>query len=121
MAQSFADVTSVDEDCLTLDITVPEAQGIGRPVLVWLHGGGGTNGSAAVYDPQRLAVAGDVVVVAPNFRLGVFGCFDHRVSPTAAARSAGSAGRAALGAAGNRAVRGDPANVTLVGESYGAP
>lgn len=119
-AQSFADVTSIDEDCLTLDITVPEAQGIGRPVLVWLHGGGGTNGSAAAYDARRLAVAGGVVV-APNFRLGAFGCF----------------GRPALADGGTFGLRdqqavlrwvrreiarfgGDPANVTLVGESYGA-
>ncbi|MEV6159857.1 carboxylesterase family protein [Nonomuraea sp. NPDC052129] len=122
LAQSFADVTSVDEDCLTLDITVPEAaQGAGRPVLVWLHGGGGTNGNAAAYDAQRLAVAGDVVVVAPNFRLGVFGCFGHP----------GLADGGTFGLQDQQAVLrwvrreiarfgGDPANVTLVGESYGA-
>src|ERR1700754_904381 len=68
LAQSFADVTSVDEDCLTLDVTVPEDQGTGRPVMVWLHGGGGTNGTVAAFDAQRLAVTGDVIVVAPNFR-----------------------------------------------------
>lgn len=56
-ARSFADVTSLDEDCLTLDVTVPAGRGTGRPVVVWLHG--------------------DVVVVMPNFRLGVFGCFGH--------------------------------------------
>lgn len=77
LAQSFADVTSFDEDCLTLDVTVPETPGTGRPVMVWLHGGGGTNGSSAVYDAHRLAVAGNVIVVAPNFRLGVLGCFGY--------------------------------------------
>ncbi|MDP9869781.1 MULTISPECIES: carboxylesterase family protein [Streptosporangium] len=120
-AQSFADVTSVDEDCLTLDVTVPEAPGTGRPVMVWLHGGGGTNGTAAVYDPRRIAVAGDVVVVAPNFRLGVFGCFGY---PGLA--DGGTFGlrdqQAALRWVQREIARfgGDPANVTLVGESYGA-
>ncbi|MBB5808774.1 para-nitrobenzyl esterase [Saccharothrix ecbatanensis] len=120
-AQSFADVTSLDEDCLTLDVTVPATPGTGRPVLVLLHGGGGTNGSAAACDPRRLAVTGDVVVVAPNFRLGVFGCFGYP----------GLAGSGTFGLLDQRAallwVRreiarfgGDPANVTLVGVSYGA-
>ena len=121
LAQSFADVTSVDEDCLTLDITVPEAPGSGRPVMVWLHGGGGTNGTAATYDPRRLAVTGDVVVVAPNFRLGVLGCFGY---PGLA--DSGTFGlqdqQAALRWVQREITRfgGDPANVTLVGESYGA-
>src|SRR4030081_818578 len=64
LAQSFDGVTSVDEDRLTLNVTAPEAQGTGLPVLVWLHGGGGTSGTAATYDPWRLVVSGDVVVVA---------------------------------------------------------
>ena len=121
LAQSFADVTSVDEDCLTLDVTVPAAPGTGRPVLVWLHGGGGTNGTAATYNPQRLAVTGDLVVVAPNFRLGVFGCFGY---PGLA--DGGTFGlqdqQAALRWVQREITRfgGDPANVTLVGESYGA-
>jgi para-nitrobenzyl esterase len=120
-AQSFGDVTSVDEDCLTLDVTVPQIPRTGRPVVVWLHGGGGTNGTAAVHDARRLAVTGDVVVVAPNFRLGVFGCFGH---PGLA--DGGTFGlqdqQAALRWVRRNIARfgGDPANVTLVGESYGA-
>ncbi|TDQ54343.1 carboxylesterase/lipase family protein [Actinorugispora endophytica] len=120
-AQSFADVASLDEDCLTLDVTVPEASGTGRPVMVWLHGGGGTNGSAAAYDPRRLAVTGDLVVVAPNFRLGVFGCFGYPGLP-----DGGTFGlrdqQAALRWVRREIARfgGDPANVTLVGGSYGA-
>lgn len=40
LAQSFEAVTSLDEDCLTLDVTTPEetSEGAGKPVLVWLHG-----------------------------------------------------------------------------------
>ncbi|MGW5648798.1 carboxylesterase/lipase family protein [Saccharopolyspora sp. NPDC003752] len=121
LAQSFADVTSVDEDCLTLEVTAPSTAGTGRPVLVWLHGGGGTNGTAAIYDPRRLAISGDVVVVAPNFRLGVFGCFGH---PGLA--DGGTFGLQDQQAALRWVQReiagfgGDPANVTLIGESNGA-
>ncbi|MEV0703656.1 carboxylesterase family protein [Saccharopolyspora sp. NPDC050389] len=121
LAQSFADVTSVDEDCLTLDVTAPAAPATGRPVLVWLHGGGGTNGTAATYDPRRLAITGDVVVVAPNFRLGVFGCFGHP-----GLSDGGTFGlqdqQAALRWVQREIARfgGDPANVTLMGESHGA-
>ncbi|MFI9584041.1 carboxylesterase/lipase family protein [Streptomyces sp. NPDC052236] len=121
LAQSFADVTSVDEDCLTLDVTVPRAPGTGRPVLVWLHGGGGTNGSAATRDPRRLAVSGNVIVVTPNFRLGVLGCFGY---PGLA--DGGTYGlldqQTALRWVQREIARfgGDPENVTLAGESYGA-
>src|SRR5690606_21997888 len=77
---AFDERSAVDEDCLTVSVTAPDAPGAGghrRPVLVWLHGGGGTSGAAALYDPRRLALDGDVVVVAPNFRLGVLGYFGH--------------------------------------------
>ncbi|MEU3269641.1 carboxylesterase family protein [Saccharomonospora sp. NPDC006951] len=122
LAQSFADGTSLDEDCLTIDVTVPAgARNSPRPVVVWLHGGGGTNGSPSECDPHRLAITGDVIVVAPRFRLGVFGCFGYPGLP-----GSGTFGlqdqQAAL-----RWVRdeiahfgGDPGNVTLMGESYGA-
>ncbi|MGN9837678.1 carboxylesterase/lipase family protein [Nonomuraea sp. H19] len=121
LAQSFADITSLDEDCLTLDVTVPGTPGTGRPVVVWLHGGGGTNGTAAGYDFRRLALAGDVVVVAPNFRLGVLGCFGHP-----GLTDGGTYGlqdqQAALRWVQREITRfgGDPAKVTLAGESYGA-
>ncbi|HEY3709328.1 MAG TPA: carboxylesterase family protein [Amycolatopsis sp.] len=120
-AQAFDAAASVDEDCLTLNVTVPAAPRTGRPVLVWLHGGGGTNGTAAGYDPRRLAVTGDVVVVAPNFRLGALGWFGHP-----GLDGSGTFGlqdqQAALRWVQREIPRfgGDPANVTLVGESHGA-
>lgn len=121
LAQSFADVTTVDEDCLTLEITVPDSGGIDRPVMVWFHGGGGTNGAGAAYDSHRLSATGDVVVVKPNFRLGVLGCFAHP----------GLADGGTFGLQDQQAVLrwvrreiarfgGDPDNVTVFGESYGA-
>ncbi|MCC6201989.1 MAG: carboxylesterase/lipase family protein [Gammaproteobacteria bacterium] len=64
------------EDCLFLNIWTA---GLGvsrkRPVLVWLHGGGFTSGSASplLYDGGNLVRRGDVVVVGINHRLNVFG------------------------------------------------
>ena len=62
------------EDCLYLNIYAPAAETSGpRPVMVYLHGGAFTIGSGANYDPSRLAVEQDRVVVTVNFRLGALG------------------------------------------------
>ena len=65
----------VSEDCLNLNVWTPGRDEARRPVMVWLHGGGFSSGSAnnAVYDGDRLARRGDVVVVTVNHRLGVLG------------------------------------------------
>lgn len=70
---------SVGEDCLYLNVYAPRAaaaDGRGRPVLVWIHGGAYTSGSGALYDGRPLAELGDLVVVTLNYRLGVFGFVD---------------------------------------------
>ncbi|WP_424185737.1 carboxylesterase/lipase family protein [Actinokineospora sp. G85] len=61
------------EDCLNLTVTTKAQPGAGRPVVVWLHGGGFANGTSAAFDATRMAARGDVVVVAVNYRLGAFG------------------------------------------------
>ena len=64
------------EDCLVLDIYTPSVTDRRpRPVMVWLHGGGFSQGSASapVYDGVNLAHRGDVVVVGINHRLNVLG------------------------------------------------
>jgi para-nitrobenzyl esterase len=75
------------EDCLTLNIWTPElAEGsavspeAGRPVMVWIHGGGFTGGSGSVflYRGTQLVRNGDVVVVTLNYRLGALGFLGHR-------------------------------------------
>jgi len=73
------------EDCLTLNIWTPEipedpASATGRPVMVWIHGGGFTSGSGSVflYRGDHLAGEGDVVVVTINYRLGALGFLGHR-------------------------------------------
>ena len=64
------------EDCLVLNLwTTGLRDGGKRPVMVWLHGGGYSNASAAftIYDGTNLAKKHDVVVVTVNHRLNVFG------------------------------------------------
>ncbi len=63
------------EDCHSLTIWTPAADGRRRPVLFWIHGGGFSSGagSLAWYDGAALAAMGDIVVVTPNYRLGPFG------------------------------------------------
>jgi carboxylesterase type B len=60
------------DDVLNLSVTAPAAQG--RPVLVWIHGGGFLAGSQASpwYDGRAFARDG-VVVVTVGYRLGVDG------------------------------------------------
>ena len=71
--------TNTSEDCLYLNVATPNSATPGRskPVMVWLHGGGNSYGTASAVDPHRLAVGGDVVVVTTNYRLGVFGNLNH--------------------------------------------
>ncbi len=67
---------ALSEDCLFLNITTPSVEGDGRPVMVWIHGGGFAAGSANEYDGRALSRQGDVVVVTINYRLGPFGFLD---------------------------------------------
>jgi para-nitrobenzyl esterase len=65
-----------NEDCLVLNVFTPAlANGRGRPVMVWLHGGGFSSGSGSgpILDGTSLARTSDVVVVTINHRLNVFG------------------------------------------------
>lgn len=112
------------EDCLTLNVYATSAAGAGapKPVMVWFYGGGFEIGYNTQYDPSRLAEREGVVVVAPNYRLGALGFLAH-----AALRGAGEGAYAiADQQAALRWVRdniaafgGDPANVTIFGESAG--
>ena len=64
------------EDCLVLNVFTPAlGDGRKRPVMVWLHGGGFSTGSASrrILEGSRLAQTGDAVVVTINHRLNVFG------------------------------------------------
>ncbi len=120
-------VESMDEDCLTLSVwTRAQHVGEGRPVMMWIHGGGLTVGTGDAY-PGELLTAKGVVLVTINYRLGPFGFL---ALPELTAESAS-------GASGNQGLRdqiaalqwvrdnvasfgGDPDNVTIFGESAGS-
>ncbi|MFD9030165.1 carboxylesterase/lipase family protein [Streptomyces sp. NPDC059567] len=64
-----------DEDCLTLNVWTPGADGAKRPVMVWIHGGGFISGSGSMpnYSGETFSRDGDLVVVTVNYRLGPLG------------------------------------------------
>ncbi len=63
------------EDSLTVNVFTPALDNAARPVMVWMHGGGFSAGSGnyLLYDGTNLAKKEDVVVVAVNHRLNIFG------------------------------------------------
>ena len=65
------------EDCLFLNVHTPRAPSSApRPVIVFIHGGSLSIGSANFYDGTALARGADAVVVCINYRLGVFAALD---------------------------------------------
>ena len=117
----------MDEDCLNLNIWTPGLDNGQRPVLVWLHGGGFEAGSSieqVAYDGANMARLGNAVVVSVNHRLNILGYFDLSDFGEEYANSA-NAGTDDIIAAlrwvqGNiAAFGGDPANVTVFGQSGG--
>lgn len=71
-------------DCLRLNIYVPSQAGSRNPlpVLVWIHGGNFSGGSAGEYQPKSL-LNHDIIVVTINYRLGPYGflCLDIPAVP----------------------------------------
>lgn len=119
---------NTSEDCLYLNVWSPSADSRRRPVMVWVHGGAFTTGagSGQLYDGHSFAAEGDVVVVTFNYRLGALG-FLHL----------GGIGGDAFSGSCNCGILdqiaalqwvkdniekfgGDPARVTVFGESAGA-
>ncbi len=119
----------MSEDCLYLNVWTPTSRdATDLPVLVYFYGGGfvAGDGSEPRYDGRSMAKKG-IVVVTVNYRLNIFGFFAH---PELSAE-------AEYGASGNyglldqqmalqwvhdniAAFGGDPARVTIAGESAGS-
>lgn len=127
--KEFMDHNKISEDCLFLNVWSPRVASTAKlPVVVYIHGGAFTGGSGAVeiYDGERLAQTG-LVVVTINYRLGIFGFFAY---PELTAKSTHhSSGNYALldQIAGLAWVKeniarfgGDPSRVTIWGQSAGA-
>ena len=120
---------SSSEDCLFLNLWVPGWPQKSRlPVMVWVHGGSNRigSGSEESYNGAALASHG-VIVVTINYRLGVMGFFSHpELTAESPHHSSGNYGLldqiAALKWVQQNIAEfgGDPANVTLFGESAGS-
>ncbi len=116
----------VSEDCLYANVWTGAKAGDRRPVMVWIYGGGFNSGggSVEVYDGRALAARG-IVVVNFNYRVNVYGFLAHP-GLTAEAGTSGNYGLldqiAALTWVRDNiaAFGGDPAQVTIAGQSAGA-
>ncbi|MFN6936255.1 MAG: carboxylesterase/lipase family protein, partial [Tsuneonella sp.] len=117
----------LSEDCLSLNVWSQDKAG-SAPVIVWIHGGALVSGSSrlGMYNGAHLARKG-VVVVSINYRLGVLGFLAHpALSSESPAGISGNYGLLDQIAAlkwikrNIAAFGGDPANVTIAGESAGA-
>ena len=116
------------EDCLYLDIKRPKK--ISKellPVMFWIHGGGNTSGLKDLYDFSTMVKKHEVIVVSINYRLGPFGWFTH---PSIQNLQTGIDQSSNYGTLDIIAALewvklnislfgGDPANVTVFGESAG--
>ena len=117
-----------DEDCLTLNVWTPRPDSAKRPVMVWIHGGAFVTGSGTTpwYDGRNFVRRGDLVFVTINYRLGALGFLHLAELGGEAYASSGNCGLldqvAALRWVQDNidAFGGDPAQVTVFGESAGA-
>ncbi len=128
---NFADSRALvmSEDCLYLNVWSPEPTATaGLPIMVWFHGGANRvgHGGQELFEGHRLAARG-IVVVTINMRLGSLGFLSlPELAQENADGASGNYGlhdavaalvwvRENIGAFG-----GDPAAVTIVGNSAGA-
>ncbi|HEX5356124.1 MAG TPA: carboxylesterase/lipase family protein [Aquabacterium sp.] len=121
---SIVSPESINEDCLFLNVHVPDDIGSSKlPVMVWIHGGAFLSGSAADYDMTTLARKGRAVVVSINYRVGAFGFFRQpelaaqNVSPNLGLQDQQAALRWVQSQIGH--FGGDPSRVTIFGHSAG--
>ena len=117
------------ENCLMINVWTPGlADGKKRPVLVWFHGGGFTNGSGIEqdgYHGENLSKYGDIIFCSLNHRLGPIGFSDLSGVGGEKYKDSGNVGVldlvAALQWVKNNIANfgGDPENITIMGQSGG--
>ncbi|KAI8504215.1 Carboxylesterase 5A [Branchiostoma belcheri] len=121
--KDFVDLlmTYQSEDCLSLNVfTHGINSSAALPVMVWLHGGGLSTGSSLIYPGEALVAHNNVVLVTVNYRLGALGFL-----PTRDVDASGNFGfldqvKALEWIQANiRNFGGDPARVTIFGQSAG--
>jgi len=118
----------VSEDCLKLNVWTPAIDLKKRPVMVWYHGGGYTNGNGIEQDGymgENLSRKGDIVFVSINHRLGPIGFSDLSGVGGEKYKDSGNVGALDMVAALEWVKEnianfgGDPDNVTIMGQSGG--
>jgi para-nitrobenzyl esterase len=124
---AYPKTLGMSEDCLVLNVFTPSPDRAKRPVMVWIHGGQFTYGAGgnSVYDGTNLARHHDVVAVSLNHRLNLFGFMQLEEVAGQEYSESGNASTLDLVAAlewvrdNITTFGGDPANVTIFGESGG--
>src|SRR5581483_3536866 len=127
-AERSVDPRPISEDCLYLNVWSPGADQEKRPVMVYIHGGAFTLGSASDpwYDGTSFAARHNIVVVSLNYRLGILGFVSLQDLAEADEGYTSNCGLldqiAALAWVRENiaAFGGDPHQVTVMGESAGA-
>lgn len=115
------------EDCLFLNVYAPRRAfqaNKSLPVFIWIHGGSLWVGQGSDYNPRKLALEGNTIVVTINYRLGMFGFFAH---PTLDKEGHAFANYGLMDQVfamewvqkNIRTFGGDPNKVTVAGESSG--
>lgn len=116
--------TQFSPDCLSLNIWAPQKSGKQYPVLFFIHGGSFTHGSGSAlwYDGEYLARHAEMIVVTINYRLGILGFFDFSHMDASFTPQPGLLD--VLSAlewvhANIERFGGDPARITVAGQSAG--
>jgi carboxylesterase type B len=117
----LGEVGPYGEDCLTLNIwTKPQGGNATKAVLLWIYGGGFNSGSSSIpgYNGQNIADQEDIVVVSLNYRITIFG---FPGNPTTTNNLGLLDQRMAVEWVRDNiaALGGDPARITLFGQSAG--
>ena len=117
------------EDCLRINLWTPEIKGSGkRPVMVWMHGGGFSDGCSQdllSFDGENLARNHDVVVVNHNHRLNAYGYLNLAAAGGEEFALSANVGMLDIVAVLEwvrthiAAFGGDPNNITIFGQSGG--
>ncbi|AQL41487.1 hypothetical protein BV210_01600 [Halorientalis sp. IM1011] len=125
LIDSVGEFVGEEDGCLNLNVWAPEdAEPGDKPVMYWIHGGGYNFGSNR-FPGGALAEAGDVVVVAVNYRLNALGFFAHPEISAENPSTPTNFGYLDIRAGLEWVQRnvegfgGDPDNVTIFGESAG--
>jgi para-nitrobenzyl esterase len=123
--------SAYSEDCLFLDIYVPEEAILSSkkkllPIMVWFHGGAHRSGNSIDYDGSTLCNTGNkCIVICAQYRLGLLGFFSHPELNKEQGGASGNYGLMDHVAAlewvkhNGSVFGGDSSNVTIFGESAG--